>query len=481
MDTKSTPSRIHVGGAGVAVSLLATNTETEFVGSGIDDVSTNPRTSHEVRLQNEWDEYYELLQKYKSDPNTKHVKISRGFKAEGKSGKLLALGKWLDNMRTAKRKDKLPSDRYEKLLRYGVFDVGNGGTKENANAVDIELEKEDSNKTPPCQLVAEKSSSHPYLLSYPDNVEELIRKSIAKSPRMGSEWLTNDLKVEIKNLRPDDTDIDLDGNRNVAKAAINCESFFSLHRHFCSQRQLEAALQEFGSSWGFTCARHGMSFRCHFSAPQKEHTKVDDPNRQREVSNSAKVQIKCPFSIKFAYIRSRASCPDWAFSPDGVIRHSDCYPVKITWCCYEHKCTPGVLSQRYALKRSGSGQLHIERLGEMINLLRDAGDIDNRMLRNLLQHFVPSHTALTDQYLRNFKSRLMNFVMDPSLISKRKHDIEKLMEGEELAANEVTKFDEGVMGNNLRLLLIGQIENEGSMWHAQCYLDIERGMCESIR
>ena len=104
MDTKSTPSRIHVGGAGV--SLLANNTETEFVGSGIDDVSTN-QTSHEVRLQKEWDEHYELLQKYKSDPNTKLVKISRGYKAVGKSGKLLALGKWLDNMRM--RKDKLSS------------------------------------------------------------------------------------------------------------------------------------------------------------------------------------------------------------------------------------------------------------------------------------------------------------------------------------------------------------------------------------
>ena len=80
-------------------------------------------------------------------------------------------------------------------------------------------------------------------------MSKLVQKSIANLPRTTmSEWLTADLKEEIRLLRPVEGDIDADGNRNATRAAVNCGCFFHMQRYFCSQHQLEAALHEFSSS-----------------------------------------------------------------------------------------------------------------------------------------------------------------------------------------------------------------------------------------
>jgi hypothetical protein len=103
--------------------------------------------------------------------------------------------------------------------------------------------------------------------------------------------------------------------------------------------------------------------------------------------------------------------------------------------------------------------------------MRDAGDLDNKILRNLLHGIVPTHISTTDQYLRNFRRRIMKFVMDPNLVEKREQDLHNMLEGHDFAANEITKFDEGVMGENLRLLMIAQLNNGDALWRTQAYLE----------
>ena len=44
-----------------------------------------------------------------------------------------------------------------------------------------------------------------------------------------------------------------------------------------------------------------------------------------------------------------------------------------------------------------------------------------------------------------------------------------MIDGQEVAADEKSKFDEGVMGDNLRLLMIGQLQNSGAMWNMESY------------
>lgn len=223
-----------------------------------------------------------------------------------------------------------------------------------------------------------------------------------------------------------------------------------------------------------------MSFVCHYAPPrQKKESQcsakvaiVDGKStKPRTTIESVKEKIQCPFTIKFNHITDKKSHQEWMYDSDGKIKHTDCYPVKITTCIYGHTCSPGVESQRYAMKQSRSGTLNIEVLQDMINLLHDAGGtLENRLLHSMLKNVLPGHVALTDhQYLRNFKNRLMRLVMDPSLMLKHNQEIERLIDGQEIAADEVSTFDEGVMCDNLRLLMMGQLQNEGAMWNMESY------------
>jgi hypothetical protein len=127
-------------------------------------------------------------------------------------------------------------------------------------------------------------------------------------------------------------------------------------RQFCSVRQLEATLHEFRNLWGFTCSHYGMSFVCHYAHPRQKkeplcRTLIDDKStKQRDTIESVKEKVQCPFTVKFNHIMAKKSLQEWMFDCDGKIKHTDCYPVKITACNYNHTCSPGVESQRYAMK-----------------------------------------------------------------------------------------------------------------------------------
>ncbi len=271
-----------------------------------------------------------------------------------------------------------------------------------------------------------------------------------------------------------ESDIEPDGYRNVDSLCSNCERLFPVDRRFCSVCQLEAALHKFSNSWGFTSSRYGKEYFCHYASRKVNEGLIStttSTKTSRGVIKSAKDKTNCPFFIRFSVNKRQSILPHWALTPDGQLRHSDCCPVIITANCFRHTCSPGALSQRYAIKKSGRAQPHRDKLLGIINLMRDAGDLDNKILRNLLHGIVPTHISTTDQYLRNFQRRIMKFVMDPNLIEKREQDLHNMLEGHDFAANEITKFDEGVMGENLRLLMIAQLNNGDALWRTQAYLE----------
>jgi hypothetical protein len=79
-------------------------------------------------------------------------------------------------------------------------------------------------------------------------------------------------------------------------------------------------------------------------------------------------------------------------------------PIKITSVNYAHKCSPAPDIQRLAMQKSGRLQPNLEAVKDILELLK-VGDIPNSTLRQLLQRRLPiRHTALDDQFLRNFKS-----------------------------------------------------------------------------
>ena len=61
--------------------------------------------------------------------------------------------------------------------------------------------------------------------------------------------------------------------------------------------------------------------------------------------------------------------------------------------------------------------------------------------------------------------------MNPAALSQCKKEVQRLIEGQDLAANETLGFDNGVMGGNLHLLLIGLLKNPDEMWCVKAFLE----------
>ena len=191
--------------------------------------------------------------------------MPRNYTIKYNDGKVVNIGKWLDNLKSAERSKHLDNKWLEQLKNIGVFssktDVrhGAGGPSTSNREIDPIV----------VESVADLGIST--AVSFPQNMEQLIEHSIAETPITNRHWITDDLLNELKKLRPDPTiDISSDGNRDAATLAKKCESFFYIHQGFCSVRQPEATLQEFSNLWGFTCSRYGMCFVCHYAPPRQK-------------------------------------------------------------------------------------------------------------------------------------------------------------------------------------------------------------------
>ena len=146
-------------------------------------------------------------------------------------------------------------------------------------------------------------------------------------------------------------------------------------------------------------------------------------------------------------------------------RHSDSTIIRITSdpSMYLHTCGLSTISQRRAIKSSGWSQPDIEGLNQIIPLLRDSY-LDNIALRAYLQKSVHSFTDMDDQWLRNFRRKVMKYVIDPSLQVK-KSDLPQLQHGSNIAANEDIILDSDTKKQNFRNHLLQIMQDSGEGWN----------------
>jgi hypothetical protein len=187
-------------------------------------------------------------------------------------GKIIYLGKWLDNMKQAQKMGDLTGDRFSKLASLGVF---GSMAKEELHVVGEELlGYKDREGVDTADKMASWLDQQPPLVVattciIPPNIEELVQRSIANTPVKIDEWMTKDLVDELKLVRPDTLDIKSDGNRDVNALEAKCESFFHLNRHFCNAHQLEAALHVFSNLWALLLHAMGWDYSVTMHLPSK--------------------------------------------------------------------------------------------------------------------------------------------------------------------------------------------------------------------
>ncbi len=104
-----------------------------------------------------------------------------------------------------------------------------------------------------------------YHLYVPNNLDELIEQKVK-----GASWLDFKLRQEIELGRPEQTDIDFEGKRNVERLSIECSKLFVPGREFCCKFQLHAMLEAFATHWAFNIATSGNKFKCSFAPADKK-------------------------------------------------------------------------------------------------------------------------------------------------------------------------------------------------------------------
>ena len=193
--------------------------------------------------------------------------------------------------------------------------------------------------------------------------------------------------------------------------------------------------------------------RCHFSRPERTYLSPDDAKR-RAVT---KCHTTCAFKVRFNYLRKDSK---------GM---KGCIKVTSSQADYNHSCGLSTITQRIAIQRSGCSQPDIDGMRQVICLLRDSY-LDNRALRGYLQKSVHSFTDLTDQWLRNFRKKVLKYVIDPNL-EFGKNDLPYLQHERTNLANESIVLDSDTKQVNFCNFLRQVLQDAGEGWNVVKLLD----------
>ena len=126
--------------------------------------------------------------------------------------------------------------------------------------------------------------------------------------------------------------------------------------------------------------------------------------------------------------------------------------MKITSVDYNHTCQLAPESLHLALK--GACRLIPDLaagLQDILSILREHPHLDHKVLRTLLQKYVPFYQSIDGTFMRNFRLRALMYL-------DNKHDL-TLLEARALtsrsksAADELVSFDNPIFAKNFKLLL----------------------------
>ena len=130
-----------------------------------------------------------------------------------------------------------------------------------------------------------------------------------------------------------------------------------------------------------------------------------------------------------------------------------------------------MLNHKKKKRKSGREQYALDDVQDVLDLMVEFGDLDIIMLRALLKTRLPHHVSLDDQFIRNFKARALRIILNPNLGAAEK-EVTKLMNGDNVAANEVIEFDvneDMQQIQNFRTHIKGLLNTQ--IWEVTAFLD----------
>jgi len=273
----------------------------------------------------------------------------------------------------------------------------------------------------------------------------------------GKDFLTEDLMVEISNHFPEAADIGDEGVRSKDSFMTHASELFPSGRLFANYVQLREAVDMFQKAWGASVSHGSSRMCCYYGKPSKKpRVSVVEPDKQRIRIPSLKERL-CPFKIQYSIQGMRG--------PDK--KHRMHYQVKITTVDYDHTCELSPASCRLALKGSGKLIPDLAGLQDVLSILREHPTLDHKVLRTLLQKYVPFYQSLDGTYLRNFRLRALTFVDANTQLTMV--EARALTSNCRTAADEFVSSDNPIFAKNFKGLLQKTMQEGGDTWIAMRY------------
>ena len=121
-----------------------------------------------------------------------------------------------------------------------------------------------------------------------------------------------------------------DCTRDLEAFSRKCAALFPVGRTFMSYVQFVQAAKHFLEGWNCKKVCGSFKITCFYSESRKSNKYIStcEPCKRRKTVPSLKTQYKCPFEIRYAYLKNHKEDKKQACY----------YKVKITRCNYNHTC-----------------------------------------------------------------------------------------------------------------------------------------------
>ena len=276
--------------------------------------------------------------------------------------------------------------------------------------------------------------------------------------------LNDEMKSEVDSVKPSEEDI---LNQDVrSRDPLKCQKvmneIFYKGRLFFSYVQLKQLLDRFGNHWAFSTARNGFSYRCHFTPDSLQSKRISiSTNNTNENSNDRQC---CEFVVKFRFTTMAKKSEVPSFMKEIIVTSDETN--------YLHQCQISAVSHRRAICSSGKLQPDVEKMKDLILLMRDC-HLNNKILRTYIAPMVPSFQVLTDQWLRNFRRKTLKYTIDPSLIFNTQ-DFKKIYSSKNMAAEEDVVLDSTLKRSNFQEHLRQVLQDSGEGWNVIKLLEVTK-------
>ena len=146
-------------------------------------------------------------------------------------------------------------------------------------------------------------------------------------------WITDEMSQEIRHYYPTREEMHIDKvlgdcTRDLEAFSRKCEALFPEGRTFMSYVQFVQAAKHFLERWNCKKVCGSFKITCFYSEGRKSNKYISkcEPCKRRKTVPSLKTQYKCPFEIRYAYLKIDKQDK----------KQASYYKVKIIRCNYNH-------------------------------------------------------------------------------------------------------------------------------------------------